>query len=480
MGIIYTILIAAFFLFDVAYAQLADSPWPVFHGDIRHTGLSPYNTSHVDGTVLWTFETGAGIESSPTIDKHGTVYIGSHDGRLYAIYPNGTLKWYFDTGKISYIEKWDTKKSIMSTPTIDSSGNIYVHSAADYLFAVNSDGKEKWRFPLKWDSDFWPSPAIGTDGTIYMGSARTEETNSMGLFAINPDGTEKWRFIIKSGVSSSPAIGNDGTIYVGGSDPETNKGKIYAINPDGTERWEFTTEDWEESSPTVGNNAIYIGSKEGKVYAINFDGTKKWSFQTGGGVSTVPAIGKDGTIYVGSWDYYFYAINADGTLKWRFLTEAAYEGVSSSAAIGADGIIYFGSNNGKFYALYPNGTEKWHYDTKSSIPGSPAIGKDGTIYIGTWDNKLYAFGKDKEKNKVEDRIINQTTEPKEEKESEPEKIEENKPISEKTLNATAQEKEKSEIKIDGNKNENKIDKYIFGAIVIIAIVIVAIILKLKR
>ena len=50
-----------------AFAQLADSPWPMFHGDIRHTGLSKYDTSKVDGTVRWTYKTGAGIESSPTI-----------------------------------------------------------------------------------------------------------------------------------------------------------------------------------------------------------------------------------------------------------------------------------------------------------------------------------------------------------------------------------------------------------------------------
>jgi len=36
-------------------------------------------------------------------------------------------------------------------------------------------------------------------------------------------------------VSSSPAIGSDGTIYVGSYDC-----KLYAINLDGTEKWDFT------------------------------------------------------------------------------------------------------------------------------------------------------------------------------------------------------------------------------------------------
>jgi len=37
------------------------------------------------GTVLWEFETGGWVNSSPTIGSDGTVYVGSHDKKLYAI-----------------------------------------------------------------------------------------------------------------------------------------------------------------------------------------------------------------------------------------------------------------------------------------------------------------------------------------------------------------------------------------------------------
>tara|TARA_B100000427_G_C15256943_1_gene484788 strand:- start:47 stop:334 length:288 start_codon:yes stop_codon:yes gene_type:complete len=37
------------------------------------------------GTVLWEFETGDSVTSSPAIGPDGTVYIGSRDGKLYAI-----------------------------------------------------------------------------------------------------------------------------------------------------------------------------------------------------------------------------------------------------------------------------------------------------------------------------------------------------------------------------------------------------------
>ena len=46
---------------------------------------------------------------------------------------------------------------------------------------------------------------------------------------------KKWAFNTGGAVESSPAIGSDGTIYVGSSDawPQTD-GRIYAINPDGS------------------------------------------------------------------------------------------------------------------------------------------------------------------------------------------------------------------------------------------------------
>ena len=382
-------------------AQLADSPWSMFHGSAQHGGQSKYDTSHVDGTIKWTFEADGAIESSPIIDKNGVIYFGAHDGYLYALNPDGTLKWKFNAGPSVYDKRWNVTKSIMAAPAIAKDGTIYIYSSANYLFAVNPDGTEKWRFPVKWGNDFWSSPTVGEDGTIYIGSARVENDPGYkgGVFAINPDGTEKWFFEDSSGITSTAAIGLDGTIYIGGNDlrpdgKEGNIGALLALNQQGKLIWKFSFEDWMESSPAIGKDGtIYTSTgREARFYAFNPDGTVKWKFQADTGTSATPAIGKYRTVFVGAWDTYMYAFDTDGTKKWSFKTPDAFEGIISSAAIGADGTIYFGSNSGIFYALYSNGTKKWHYDIKSSIPGSPAIGSDGTVYVGAWNKKLYAFG----------------------------------------------------------------------------------------
>src|SRR5688572_23837373 len=53
------------------------------------------------------------------------------------------------------------------------------------------------------------------------------------------DGDGKWEFAIGNGfIQSSPAVGLDGTIYVG-VNTRTNpaRGFLFAVNPNGTNKW---------------------------------------------------------------------------------------------------------------------------------------------------------------------------------------------------------------------------------------------------
>jgi outer membrane protein assembly factor BamB len=278
-------------------------------------------------------------------------------------------------GKVKWI--FSTAGPVESSPAIGFDGTIYVGSYDNKLYAINPDGTEKWNFTTGNNVD--SSPAIGSDGTIYIGSADKR------LYAINPDGTEKWNFTTGNNVYSSPAIGSDGTIYVGSADK-----RLYAINPDGTEKWNFMTDQAAYTSPAISSDgSIYIGSFDTKLYAINPDGTEKWSYSTGKGMFSSPAIGSDDTIYIGSADKRLYAINPDGSEKWNFTTGHA---VFPSPAIGSDGTIYVGSDDHKLHAINPDGTEKWYFTTGSYMHSSPAIGSDGTIYVGSWDKNLYAIG----------------------------------------------------------------------------------------
>ena len=119
-------------------------------------------------------------------------------------------------------------------------------------------------------------------------------------------GTPIWEFVVGGGVSS-PAIGSDGTVYIGSDDK-----KLYALNgKSGVKLWEFVAGGPVSSSPAIGSDGtVYVGSDDKKLYAINGKtGVKLWEFETGGLVFSSPAIGSDGTVYFGGKK--LYAIKTD-------------------------------------------------------------------------------------------------------------------------------------------------------------------------
>ena len=82
------------------------------------------------GDLIWKFETGGQTYSSPAIGSDGTIYVGSYDNNLYAINPDGSKKWAFETG------------NIISSPAIGSDGTVYVGSRdyKVYAFETSSSG----------------------------------------------------------------------------------------------------------------------------------------------------------------------------------------------------------------------------------------------------------------------------------------------------------------------------------------------------
>lgn len=257
---------------------------------------------------------------------------------------------------------------------------------------AQTDGAQRWAFSTLSTSTagtIVSSPAMGPDGTIYIGvevGTSTSATASGRVFALTPAGTQKWVFTAPDWIDSTPAVAADGTIYFG-----CWNGVLYALAPDGTKRWEIKVGSFVASSPAIGSDGtIYVGAGS-NLAAVAPDGTLRWSFPSGDWIDSSPAIGPDGTLYVGSWDNNIYAVAPDGTERWRYSTNAS---VASSPAVAADGTVYVGSRDAKLYALARNGTLKWSVDTRDTVETSPVLAADGTIYVSTTGGRLFAFNRD--------------------------------------------------------------------------------------
>ena len=106
--------------------------WPVEGRNSAHTanGLiaAPNNTVNVVK-----YKTGGMIYSSPVVGGDGTVYIGSADHNLYALHPDGSLKWKYPAGG-----------EILSSPALCADGTVYVGSLNNMLHAIKPDGTTKF------------------------------------------------------------------------------------------------------------------------------------------------------------------------------------------------------------------------------------------------------------------------------------------------------------------------------------------------
>jgi outer membrane protein assembly factor BamB len=145
-----------------------------------------------DGSLKWTIRITendsiyTNIES--VIDEDGTIYVTTGNGYVLALNPDGTLKW-----KTRINMNIRSCPAIGADGTIYVSANIlgmdrggaYSWASDGSLYALNPDGTLKWEYTLDTYVHFVSSPVIGDDGVIYIGASNgfvyAVFSESMGL-----------------------------------------------------------------------------------------------------------------------------------------------------------------------------------------------------------------------------------------------------------------------------------------------------------
>ncbi|MFB5166789.1 S-layer homology domain-containing protein [Parageobacillus toebii] len=182
-----------------------------------------------DGKLNWTLQTNA-YQGSLSLDEDGTLYISASsniyqdfetpvitNGGLYAIRPNGTLKW-----------KYDGIDPTENSPIIvENDGFLY--AAGTEVHVLNKEGKLVWK--MKNEEDFGKA-RIAMDANHNL-IVLWQLYNSMDqLMILAKNGHVKYRYTLLNAeeeVSSSPVIGHDGSIYFTVAHYDYNK--MYRIGP---------------------------------------------------------------------------------------------------------------------------------------------------------------------------------------------------------------------------------------------------------
>ncbi len=254
----------------------------------------------VDGSVAWQLSpggcrrpSGRGPEAARcdiedvTLSERGVAYFAG--AAIYAASAEGQILWTF-TPEFPP----DKKPHCSSAPALAPDGSLRA-VCQDKLYALGPDGSKRWQ--IEGPGEFESAPAIGPDGTAYVGD------EARRLLAIDAAGQTRFSFISGGPVRAAPALRADGSVVFGAYD-----GVLYALRPDGALAWSFATADSIQSAPLVdADGAVVFGSRDNRVYALSPDGKLRWSLVLEEDIDGPPALGPDGTLYIGSDDRCLHA-----------------------------------------------------------------------------------------------------------------------------------------------------------------------------
>src|ERR1041385_8848316 len=86
-------------------------------------------------TNEWVVDIGCYSDSSPAVAEDGTGYFGTFLGDLWALTPQGAVKWVFHA-----------RREIWSSPAVGSDNTVFFGSRDRNLYAVGPDGRKRWSF----------------------------------------------------------------------------------------------------------------------------------------------------------------------------------------------------------------------------------------------------------------------------------------------------------------------------------------------
>jgi outer membrane protein assembly factor BamB len=166
----------------------------------EHLGPTPLATSDQQGPGGGGGgASGIGSGASPTIGKDGTIYIGANNSNMYAVAPDGSMKWLFEAER--------ELAGIWTTPDLSADGGtLYFGANKGGIYAVNTaDGSKRWQFPVY--GSIYASSILDNQGMLYTG------TTIEHVYATDSaSGEEVWNLDAHNQVWCAPAIRPDGTL----------------------------------------------------------------------------------------------------------------------------------------------------------------------------------------------------------------------------------------------------------------------------
>jgi len=267
---------------------------------------------------------------------------------------------------------------------IGPDGTIYALDVGAHLYALTPNGGVKWIFSAS-PGVAVQSVEVGTDGTVYFGSLNT-------VYAVNPDGTLKWKVSDPSGgqLGAGPTVGPDGNIYAVTQDAGLPNGLgEMTLSPAG--------QVLSNHPGFVAGRGHELLTREVTFGAINqfyfvmnnvFDHTNGLQFfqlggnflfaRLAGGADEQPAVDADGNISASIANNQLGVFDSNGNL----LRSSFFDGSLTAPSLGSDGTVYVAENfPTDVLALNPDLSVKWKFENSSATLVGPVVNSSNTLLV---------------------------------------------------------------------------------------------------
>jgi hypothetical protein len=345
-----------------AYTALRD-----YYGAARAAREQAPPIKGTDLVLLWQFWPNPEPFGRPVLGPDGALYTTTGTGYVRALDPNGALRLI-------------VKPARRRVPgvTIDAQQRIYATGDNGALSAYTPGGDFAWS--VLTDGTATTPLLISADGqTLYTGTSKEQ----LDAYATD-DGHKLWGAPL-GGIPGAPALGGDGTIYVGSSN-----GELHAVASDGRTRWSYPAAGWVQTTPVVSGTTIYGTTDKGTIFALDPSGAQRWRVELGAAAAGLAAT-PDGTLYATTTDGRLHAVAPDGRTRWATMLGG---GRPTAPAAGPDGRIYVGTEDGGLRVVMPDGKIAGTFGLKVPLRIAPVVGRDGAVYVVVGDHKdsVIAFG----------------------------------------------------------------------------------------
>ena len=371
----------------------AQTPQWLQRSDQYNTGYSPIKGPNTNARVEWQYQLNNipyYNKTTPAIDKNGILYTQDLD-KVYAIQPDRNVSWTYAFNSPSSYNFY----VLNAVPAISNTGEIVTHNNSKDLYALNPDGSLKWKFTAEEDNlDAQFTGAVIMDKndkiyaevTYYVGTYTTGST----LYIINPDGSVHHKVSQNKALVGNIAIGADGAIYATyiATGHRNDNYSLVVYNPDFSERITYNaSRDSYVSAPILSHDGsiLYYGFGAQLIARKTSDLSVLWQNSTSGNAIT---LDKNNNLFTLNF-YELFSFNAlTGAQNWTANISAEI-GFNYGSVIVDEQTIYV-CNNG-ILAFNKNGAIKWKDKRSYETFGIPSIGKNHNLYAITESSKLYSY-----------------------------------------------------------------------------------------